>query len=77
MFVLDGKANTLVEADIARQNRIINLLQDWNLLKVVNPEMIREPICSLKTLKVVKYSERGSWKFVSRYDIGSNRKELV
>jgi hypothetical protein len=78
MFVLDGKENTLVEADIARQNAIINLLQEWNLIKVVSPEMIADPVCSLKTLKVVKYSERDQWKFVSRYDVGSNmRKEAV
>lgn len=77
MFVLDGRDNTLTESDIARQNRIINLLQDWNLIKVVNPASIEEPVCSLKTLKVVKFSERNEWKFVSRYDIGSIRKEAA
>jgi hypothetical protein len=78
LFLLDGKENTLVEADIARQNTIINLLQEWNLVKVVYPDMIEKPVCSLKTLKVVKYSERDQWKFVSRYDVGSNmRKEAA
>lgn len=78
MFVLDGKENTLVEADIARQNTIINLLQDWNLIKVVSPEMIAEPVCSLKTLKVVKFADSDDWRLVSRYDVGSNmRKEAA
>lgn len=77
MFVLDGKENTLTESDIARQNRIASLLQDWNLVKVVRPETIADPVCSLKTLKVVKYNERDGWKFISRYDIGSIRKEAA
>lgn len=77
MFVLDGRENTLSESDIARQNRIVSLLQDWNLVKVVKPEMIADPICSLKTLKVVKYGERGEWNLISRYDIGSIRKEAA
>lgn len=70
LFVLDGKNNTLVDSDIARQNTIIKLLQDWDMIKVKNPDMIVDPICSLKTLKVVKHKDRNDWKFVSRYDIG-------
>lgn len=77
MFILDGKENTITESDIARQNRIIHLLQDWNLIKVIDPEMIDSPVCSLKTLKIVKHGERNEWKFVSRYEVGSIRKEIV
>ncbi len=76
MFVLDGKENTLTESDIARQNRIVNLLEDWNLVKVIESEMLH-PMCSLKTVKVVKHGERNEWRFVSRYDIGSIRKEAA
>jgi hypothetical protein len=72
LFILDGKENTLTRSDIARQNTIINLLQEWGLLKVVNQEQIVDPVCSLRTLKVVKYKDRNEWKFVSRYDVGSS-----
>lgn len=79
LFILDGKANTMiVSADIARQNTIINLLQDWNLVKVVKPDMIDDLTCSLKTLKVVKFADIDDWRLVSRYDVGSNmRKEAA
>lgn len=70
MFVLDGKENTLTEADIARQNLIIKLLQDWSLVKVIDPKMIESPMCSLKTIKIVKYQDRDQWSFVNRYNIG-------
>jgi len=77
LFVLDGKNNTIVDSDIARQNTIIKLLQDWNMIKVKNPDMIVDPICSLKTLKVVKHKDRNDWRFVSRYDIGSTKKKAA
>ena len=71
LFVLDGKENALTEGDIARQNLIIKLLQDWQLVRVVRPEMVAEPMCSLRTIKIVKYQDRDNWNFVSRYDVGA------
>jgi hypothetical protein len=71
MFVLDGKENRLTPSDIARQNRIAQLLQDWGLVKIVNPEMIGDHVCSLKSIKVVKYEDRENWKLVSKYDVGA------
>jgi hypothetical protein len=73
LFALDGKDTTLSRADIARQNTIIALLEEWGLIRVVSPMMIQKPTCSLRTLKVVKHKERHEWKFVSRYDLGSQR----
>jgi hypothetical protein len=71
LFVLDGKENTLTESDIARQNLIIKLLQDWQLVRVVHPEMIEEPMCSMKTIKIVKYQDRHDWILMNKYDVGA------
>jgi hypothetical protein len=71
LFVLDGKENTLTEGDIARQNLIIKLLQDWQLVRVVRPEMIAQPMCSLKTIKIVKYQDRHQWRLTNKYDVGA------
>jgi hypothetical protein len=71
LFILDGKDNNLTVADIARQNKVIKLLQDWGLVKIVKPEMIDNHICSLKTVKVVKYQDRENWNLVSKYDVGA------
>lgn len=70
MFVLDSRDNNLVEADIARQNAIINLLEGWGLFEVVDPEMIATPVCSLKGIKVVAYQDRNKWNLANKYDVG-------
>lgn len=73
MFLLDGRENNLFAHDIARQNKVAQLLQDWGLLRIVNPESIGDDTCSLRTLKVVKYDERDDWELVSKYDIGKKK----
>ena len=42
LFILDGKPSNLDENDIGRRNTIITFYK-WNLLKVVNPDSIKEP----------------------------------
>ncbi|BAU40090.1 hypothetical protein [Ralstonia phage RSP15] len=70
MYVLDGRTNNLTENDIARQNTIIQLLQDWNLISVVNPEQIKEPKATLSNIKVVKFSDKQFWKLEPKYRLG-------
>jgi Bacteriophage translational regulator len=70
-FVLDGKRNDLSSGDIARQNLIIKLLEEWKLVTVTNSDMIGEYIASLKTIKVVRYQDREDWELVSKYDVGA------
>lgn len=38
LFILDGKHNTLTEEDVARRNTIVNLLEEWELIKVLEKE---------------------------------------
>lgn len=71
MFILHEKSSIITISDIARQNLIIKLLQDWNLIRVVNPGMISAPICSLKALKIVRYQDRDNWILTSKYDVGA------
>ena len=53
LFILDGKPSNLDENDIGRRNTIINLLQQWNLLKVNNPDSIKEPTAPLSQIKII------------------------
>lgn len=71
LFILDGKDNNLTVSDIARQNKVIKLLQDWGLVKIVDMGMIENTICSLKTVKVVKFQDRNDWNLVCKYDVGA------
>jgi hypothetical protein len=70
MFILDGKSNNLDDDDIARRNTIVNLLEEWGLLKVVTPEQIEDPVAPLSKIKILPYKEKASWQLEAKYTVG-------
>lgn len=70
MFILDGKSNTLEEDDIARRNTIVNLLEEWGLMKVVNPKQTEDPVAPLSKIKILPHKEKASWSLQSKYTVG-------
>ncbi len=73
MFLLDGKPSNFSEEDMGRRNKIIELLQDWGLLTVVDPEKIKEPISPMNQIKVLNYKEKNEWTLEAKYQIGRKR----
>lgn len=71
LFLLDGKQSTLAESDIARRNRIVNLLEEWELLDIVIPQMTQDPICPLNQIKIIAFKEKHAWNLVTKYTIGN------
>ena len=41
LFMLDGKINNFDDEDKSRRNTIVNLLEEWNLIKTVDPASIQ------------------------------------
>ena len=72
LFLLDGKKSTYTDDDRKRRNTIAMLLEQWGLLKVVNPDIIEEKI-PVKSIKIVPYKEKKNWELVPKYTIGSNK----
>lgn len=70
LFILDGKQNTFTDEDRARRNTIVNLLEEWELLKIVNPESTKEPVASLNQIKIISYKEKADWELAVKYNIG-------
>lgn len=70
LFALDGKQTDLSENDIARRNTIVDLLEQWNLLEVVNKQQISNPKASMNQIKVVPFKEKTMWNLESKYSIG-------
>jgi hypothetical protein len=70
MFILDGKSNTLDEDDIARRNTIVNLLEEWGLMKVVNPKQTEDPVAPLSKIKILPHKEKANWSLQSKYTVG-------
>ncbi len=73
LFILDGKTNTLSDEDKARRNTIVNLLEEWGLVKAVNPEDVQDPVAPLSQIKVLPYKEKDEWSLVAKYSIGKRK----
>lgn len=69
LFVLDGKESNITSGDVERRNAIASLLQDWDLLKIVQPSRFDQK-ASLSQIKVVSFKEKGNWNLVAKYNIG-------
>ena len=71
LFLLDGKESSLSEGDVARRNRIIHLLDEWELVEIVNYDKVEDPIAPLNQIKIIPYKEKNQWNLVTKYTIGS------
>lgn len=70
LFLLDGKNSDITDIDIGRRNTIISLLEDWELLEVLTPELIEDKL-PMNQVKVITFSEKGEWELIPKYNIGN------
>lgn len=71
LFALDGKPTDITENDLSRRNAIINLLEDWGLVKVVRPDQTQTPTpIFLSQIKILSHKEKDDWELVPKYNIG-------
>ena len=75
LFALDGKPTNFSENDQARRNTIANLLSEWGLIVLVNPESSSELVVPLNQLKILSFKEKDQWDLTAKYNIGSKRNE--
>ena len=71
LFLLDGKDSTLSESDIARRNRIIHLLDEWELIDIVDIGKIEDPVSPLSQIKIIPFKEKHVWNLITKYTIGN------
>ena len=69
LFRLDGKESSVEEEDILRRNRIANLLKDWGLVTIVNPQLCSDMI-PLNRIKIIPHREKYEWVLKSNYTVG-------
>ena len=74
LFALDGKHTNLSLNDVQRRNRIIQLLSDWGLITVVQPDKITD-VAPLNQIKVLAFKEKEEWTLESKYNIGRKKPE--
>ena len=74
MFAIDGKPSNFSEEDKGRRNKIIELLQDWGLLKVVEASSIKDPLASMSQIKIINHKEKDEWTLEAKYNMGRKKK---
>lgn len=74
LFALDGKPSDFTGEDKGRRNTIIQLLEDWNLLKVVENERIKDPKAPMSQVKIIPHKDKDSWTLEAKYNIGRKKK---
>jgi hypothetical protein len=72
LFALDGKPSNFSEDDRQRRNSIALLLEEWNLFKIVNKNLI-DSKAPLNQIKVLAFKEKADWDLQSKYTIGRKK----
>lgn len=70
LFILDGKKNTFTDEDKARRNTIVNLLEEWELIEIVNKEATADLTASLNQIKIIPHKDKANWDLEVKYNIG-------
>jgi hypothetical protein len=74
LFGLDGKPTDFDDNDVARRNTIVNLLEEWGLVSLVDKSVTRDLIAPLSQIKIIAYSERNEWELVAKYNLGNKQR---
>jgi hypothetical protein len=73
MFALDGKPTNFSDEDRGRRNTIAKLLEDWALVKIVEPEKFSDPKAAMNQIKILPHKEKDEWTLVTKYAIGKKK----
>ena len=76
LFALDGKPSNISENDIQRRNAIANLLEEWGLITVMNPQIMVDNIAPIHQIKIISYRDKDDWELISKYNIGKKPDSL-
>jgi hypothetical protein len=74
LFALDGKPTNWNEEDMGRRNTIIQLLEEWDLIKIVEPKSIEKPKAPMSQIKILPHKEKAGWTLEAKYNIGRKKK---
>lgn len=77
LFALDGKPSNFSEADIGRRNAIANLMAEWGLVELVDPQKSAEPLTSISQIRILSFNEKNDWNLVAKYNIGKKPEQAA
>lgn len=74
LFALDGRMTDIDEEDFVRRNTIASLLEQWGLLKILNPQVM-SIVGNRNSLFILPHREKNQWTLSPKYAIGKKQKE--
>jgi hypothetical protein len=75
LFALDGKPSNISENDIQRRNTIANLLEQWGLVKIINPSIVKDNMAPIHQIKIISFKETDEWELITKYNIGKKKSD--
>ncbi len=75
MLALDGKQNNITQEDIARRNTIVNLLEQWELLEIIDPSKTDRPTVDISEIDIISFEDKKNWNLQYKYRIGKVRRK--
>jgi len=72
LFILDGLESNISDDDIGRRNTIVELLDEWELLSIIEPFEEDEPMLGVNKIKIISHKEKGEWEMIPKYHIGNS-----
>ncbi len=73
LFKLDGKPSSITDEDLGRRNTITNLLSEWGLIDIKEPNSTADPIAPLSQVKIIPFKDKDQWELVAKYNIGKKK----
>ena len=73
LFKLDNLKSDVTQEDLQRRNAIVNLLQEWDLIEVLDSSKIEDKM-KITGLKILRYDERDDWDLIQKFNTGTLRK---
>lgn len=74
LFALDGNDTDISENDYGRRNKIVTLLQEWDLLTINderwNDEVDPLPMVGISQIKIISHRDKSDWNLQQKYNIG-------
>jgi hypothetical protein len=67
MFAQDGKPSSITEEDYGRRNRIVLLLEEWNMCEIIDKEEVVNNSSHISNVKVIRYNDRMNWVLKPKY----------
>jgi hypothetical protein len=76
LFALDGKPSNISENDIQRRNTIANLVEQWGLVTILNPQIVKDNMAPIHQIKIISFKEKDDWELVTKYNIGKKKTDF-